>query len=212
MNTARLETLRKQIVVQMPFVRPTKSHHEYISVEYEKKLYKSVNKTRTNPYTNEPIADAGGLCYVLRRICNSDAKRVSKCLELLREHKRAIIFYNFDYELEMLREALSESNILFSEWNGHKHELIPSGEEWAYLVQYTDGAEGWNCVETDTVIFYSANYSYKIMVQSAGRIDRINTAYVDLYYYHLASSSSIDCAIKEAINKKEDFNERMFVK
>ena len=212
LNTAKLEALRKQIVVQMPFVRPTKSHHEYISVEYDKELYTSVNKTRMNPYTNEPISDAGGLCYVLRRICNSDAKRVSKCLELLRDHKRAIIFYNFDYELEMLREALSKADILYSEWNGHKHELIPSGEEWAYLVQYTAGAEGWNCVETDTVIFYSANYSYKIMVQSAGRIDRINTKYVDLYYYHLTSASSIDCAIREAINKKEDFNERMFVK
>ena len=213
-NTEILEKLRSQIIVNMPYVRPTRSHHEYVFVEYDKQLYKSVSKIRMNPYTNEPIGDAGGLCYVLRQICNSDTNRASKCVDICRDRKKAIVFYNFDYELDILRNALTAEGITFAEWNGHKHEPIPNNpdtSDWVYLVQYTAGAEGWNCIDTDTIIFYSANFSYKIMVQAAGRIDRLNTKFVDLYYYHLMSSSQIDYAIKAAIEKKEDFNEKMFV-
>ena len=207
----RLEAHREAVVVQMKFDRPTRSHHIYVQTDYDKALYRKTMKTRMDPYKKEPINDAGALCYVLRRICNSDTKRLDRTMELLKERKRAIIFYNFDYELEMLRGALSEKELLYAEWNGHKHESVPEGDSWAYLVQYTAGAEGWNCVSTDTIIFYSQNYSYKIMVQAAGRIDRMNTKFVDLYYYHMSSVSSIDFAIKAAIDRKENFNEKLFV-
>ena len=209
----KLTKLRDQTVVQMHFDRPTKSHHIYTYTSYDKALYNKTVKTRMNPYTDEPITDAGGLCYVLRRICNSDANRASKCVDICRDRKRAIVFYNFDYELDILRNALTAEGITFAEWNGHKHEPIPNSpdtSDWVYLVQYTAGAEGWNCVDTDTIIFYSANYSYKTMVQAAGRIDRLNTTYVNLYYYHLTSMSSIDFSIKSAVDRKETFNEKLF--
>lgn len=206
LGTNRLNALRHQITVQMKFSKNTKQHHIDIPTQYDREKTKLVMKTRWNPYKEEPIQDASSLCLVLRRISNEDPSRIDAVRDILKERHRAVLFYNFDYELEALRKL----DIQKAEWNGHKHEQIPVGDEWVYLVHYTAGAEGWNCTLTDTIIFFSQNYSYKTMVQSAGRIDRLNTPFTDLYYYHLRSSSPIDLAISKALRNKQDFNERAF--
>ena len=149
---------------------------------------------------------------MLRRIVNESDDRVIKLYELLEKHPKAIIFYNFDYELEILKNLEFGPGVEIAEWNGHKHQPIPDSDKWVYLVQYTAGAEGWNCITTDTVIFYSQNYSYKIMSQACGRIDRLNTPYTDLYYYHIQSHSGIDLAIFKALKEKRNFNEGKFIK
>lgn len=211
-NTGRLIRLRNKILINMDFERHTIPHHEDVYCSYNVSNYKDVIKTRFNPFTNEPLQDAGGLCYCLRRVVNSDVSRQIELLELIEKHPKAIIFYNFDYELEILKNLYYGDGFKIAEWNGHKHEELPDGDKWVYLVQYTAGCEGWNCVKTDTIIFYSQNYSYKVMVQAAGRIDRLNTPYTDLYYYHLKSRSGIDLAISKALNAKKNFNEGKFIK
>ena len=211
-NTGRLIRLRNKILINMDFERQTIPHHEDVYCSYNVSNYKDVIKTRFNPFTNEPLQDAGGLCYCLRRVVNSDTSRQIELLELIEKHPKAIIFYNFDYELEILKNLYYGEGFEIAEWNGHKHEELPDGDKWVYLVQYTAGCEGWNCVKTDTIIFYSQNYSYKVMVQAAGRIDRLNTPYTDLYYYHLKSRSGIDLAISKALNAKKNFNEGKFIK
>ena len=211
-NTGRLLRQRNQILVDMDFNRATIPHHEDIYVSYDILKYKNAMKTRWDPFKNEPIQQASGLCYVLRRIVNEDESRQVALLELLEKHTKAIIFYNFDYELDLLKEICNDGKRKVAEWNGHNHQPVPVGENWVYLVQYTAGAEGWNCITTDTIIFYSQNYSYKTVTQAAGRIDRLNTRFVDLYYYHFKSKSSIDLAISKAINEKRQFNEKRFVK
>ena len=211
-NTGRLLRQRNQILVDMDFSRATVPHHEDIYVGYDILKYKNAMKTRWDPFKNEPIQQASGLCYVLRRIVNEDESRQVALLELLEKHTKAIIFYNFDYELDLLKEICNDGKRKVAEWNGHNHQPVPVGENWVYLVQYTAGAEGWNCVTTDTIIFYSQNYSYKTVTQAAGRIDRLNTKFVDLYYYHFKSKSSIDLAISKALNEKRQFNENRFVK
>ena len=210
-DTGILLRQRESLLVDMNFKRPTVAHHIDVECSYDKAQYKTAMKERWDPFKNEPIAQASGLCYVLRKIVNSDDSRIEATINLLREKKRAIIFYNFNYELEALRNALNDLGYAYSEWNGQCHEKIPNGDEWAYLVQYSAGAEGWNSTETDTIIFYSLNYSYKIMAQAAGRIDRLNTPYTDLYYYHLKSFASIDIAIAKAIDNKRIFNAMRWV-
>jgi len=205
-----LERFRHRILVQMPDQRPTISHHEYVAVPYDSVLSSKVIKERWDVFNKEPLRDASAMCLVLRRIANAEPERLKTAIDIIRRAGKCIVFYNYNYELEMLREALDKRGIVYSEWNGHRHEQIPDGEAWAYLVQYTAGAEGWNCTTTDSVLFYSQNYSYKIMQQAAGRIDRMNTPFTDLYYYHLMSSSPIDIAIKRAIDTKKNFNERAF--
>lgn len=211
-NTGKLIKLRRDILVTMDFKRKTTAHHEDVYVSYDVAQYKDISRTRWNPYKNEPIMNASELCYIWRKIVNTDQSRQVAVLEIFERHPRVIIFYNFDYELEILRNLGYGPNVKIAEWNGHKHEPIPNSESWVYLVQYTAGCEGWNCVETDTIIFYSQNYSYKVMVQAAGRIDRLNTPYTDLYYYHLKSRSGIDLAISKALKEKKNFNENKFVK
>ncbi|MCD8119716.1 MAG: DEAD/DEAH box helicase family protein [Lachnospiraceae bacterium] len=210
LNTGRLIRLRNSILVNMDFKRQTISHHDDIFADYDKMKYKEVTRTRWNPYTNEPVMNAGELCYVWRRIVNSSEDRQVKLLEIVEAHPKSIIFYNFDYELEILKTILQGMEI--AEWNGHKHQEIPRSDKWAYLVQYNAGAEGWNCIWTDTIIFYSQNYSYKMMQQASGRIDRLNTPYKDLYYYHFKSRSGIDLAIAKALKDKKNFTEGGFVK
>ena len=210
-NTGRLLRLRNNILIDMDFKRKTVAHHEDVYVRYDTTKYKDATRTRWDPYKDEPIQQASGLCYVLRRIVNESEYRQVALLELLEKTPRAIIFYNFDYELDILLNLHYGDDVAVAQWNGHKHQPVPDTEKWIYLVQYTAGAEGWNCIKTDTIIFYSQNYSYKIMQQSSGRIDRLNTPYTDLYYYHLKSRSGIDLAISKALSQKKQFNETKWV-
>lgn len=210
-NTGRLLRLRRDILVDMDFKRTTVPHHQDVYVKYDIHKYKELIRSRWDPYKNEPIVNAAGLCYLQRKIVNTDDSRQAAVLEIVEKHPRVIIFYNFDYELEILKGLYYGDDVEIAEWNGHKHQPIPTCEKWVYLVQYTSGAEGWNCTSTDTIIFYSQNYSYKIMQQSAGRTDRLNTPYKDLYYYHLKSKATIDIGISRALEQKKDFSESRYV-
>ena len=211
-DTARLERLRRLILVPMEFTRSTERHIIDIPVEYDSKLYDRAAVDRWDPFKEEPIKDAGQLCYILRRITNNDLSRFDAVLRLSYFHEKIIVFYNLDIELERLRELKDyiPEGVEMAEWNGHKHEPIPDSDRWLYLVQYTAGSEGWNCIETDTIIFYSLNYSYKTMEQASGRIDRVNTPFTDLYYYRLISKASIDKGILRALKGKKTFNENAF--
>lgn len=211
-DTGHLIRLRDSLLVDMEFIRHTVPHHEDVLVRYDISKYKDVMRNRWDPYKNEPITNASRLCYILRKVVNSDDSRLIAVMEILEKNPKIIIFYNFDYELDMLKNMDYGPEVEVAEWNGHKHEPVPDGDSWVYLVQYTAGAEGWNCIKTDTIIFFSQNYSYKIMEQSAGRIDRLNTPFKDLYYYHLRSKSGIDLAITRALNTKKRFNARKFTK
>lgn len=210
-NTGRLLRFRREILIDMDFKRETVQHHEDIYVKYDVKMYRDVMKRRWDIWKDEPITNASGLCYALRKVVNTHQSRLDALLDIFSRHNKIIVFYNFDYELEILKDIYYGRDVKVAEWNGHKHEPIPKSKKWVYLVQYTAGAEGWNCIETDTIVFFSQNYSYKIMHQSAGRIDRLNTPYKDLYFYHLKTHSGIDLAISRAIKSKKKFNEKAFV-
>lgn len=208
LDTGLLEARRRKILVPMPAERHTRRNRSYIPMEYDKKMYESIAKKRVDPWTEEPYRNAAGVCYGLRKCVNSDRSRVDHIRLVARKRKKLIVFYNFNYERDILLELRDEFTV--AEWNGHNHEPIPSTDSWVYLVQYTAGAEGWNCIETDTIVFYSLNYSWKVLEQAEGRIDRINTPFTDLHYFYFFSESGIDSAIQKAVQEKGVFNERIF--
>ena len=211
-NQGRLIKYRNQILVDMDYVNPAEQHHEDVFVGYDIPKYKDVVRKRWNPFLDKPIENASEFCQVLRRIVNTADARQVAILEIFEQHPKLIIFYNFDYELELLKELFTGkyNGVSVAEWNGHKHEPIPDGGSWVYLVQYFAGAEGWNCTKTDAMAFYSQSYSYKTMEQASGRIDRRNTPYTDLYYYHIRSRSGIDLAINKSLVAKKQFNESKY--
>jgi hypothetical protein len=210
-ETGRLIKLRESVIVDMHYCKKTISHDEDVVVNFNKKLFDDAFVRRWHVYKQQPIRDISELCYVLRQVVNSDPSRLDAVARLFLKHPKIIIFYNFDYERDLLLKLGSDLGIPTTQWNGHRHESIPETDKWMYIVQYAAGAEGWNCIETDAMIFFSQNYSYKATIQASGRIDRRNTPFTDLYYYHLRSNSYIDLAILKAFNNKRDFNENRFM-
>lgn len=208
----RLELLRDKILVQMEDQRTTVRHNEYVVVEYDRSLYRIIMKDRWDPYDNSPIEETGKLLYLIRKVCFSDKSRIDALDKIVKDKKCCIVFYNFTYELDMLREYAENNHIKYKEWNGQKHQELPKGEMWLYFVQYAAGSEGWNCITTDTIIMFSQTYSYRMLEQASGRIDRMNTPFKDLYYYHFRSNAPIDIAIWRKLKDKKNFNERSFIR
>lgn len=211
MNQGRLIYYRNKILVPMDYKKPTKSHYIDINCDYNKDNFTKVYKNHWNIYDDCPVVNGSEWCILQRKIVNGDPRRIEALKKLITDIPKAIVFYNFDYELEMLKKMAEENSFIFAEWNGHKHEPIPNTDAWLYFVQYNSGSEGWNCIKTNVIIFYSLNYSYRMMLQAAGRIDRSNTPFKDLYFYRLISSSPIDNSIKYSLYKKKDFNENAYV-
>lgn len=205
MNVGKLVRLRNQILVHMPYERHTTRHTVKVPVEVNKDLMAMAIKRRWNPFEDQPIRRSPEFHAIQRKIANCDPSRVRELRKIHAAHKRVIVFYNFNYELELLREGLE--GICTAEWNGHKHQEIPNSDDWIYLVQYTAGAEGWECIRTNATVFYSQTYSYKVFEQAYGRTDRMNTPYKDLYYYVMLSDSTIDRSIRRAMEEKRDFND-----
>ena len=210
-DAGKLIRYRREVLVNMDFKKEAVKVPYRIMTDYSKNLYKRVFKDRWDIYDDCPIQETGKLCYLLRKVTNTDPSRVDAVVEILKEHPTAIIFYNFTYELHILRRIANDLGYQIGEWNGEVHSDVPTGDKWVYLVQYTAGSEGWNCITTNVTIFYSQSYSYRTMVQAAGRIDRMNTPFKELHYYYILSSSPIDLAIRRALTQKKNFNEKAFL-
>ena len=209
-ETDHLEELKSKVLVQMNISRDTIPHRVNIIIDYDKELYKTTSNDRWDFLEDKPIENASRFTQLQRRIVNSDPGRIKRLKEIIESHGRVIIFYNFDYERDMMLDLFEEMKLSYGELNGHYHDQIPDDNNWAYIVQYNSGSEGWNCVKTNVIVFYSLSYSYRMMHQAAGRIDRRNTPYKDLYYYYFQSDSSIDKAILRSLAKKKDFNEKKY--
>lgn len=210
LDTAKLYKLKSSILVDMPYERHTQRHVYQMVTEYDKALYDRITKDRWHIYEDRPLRDVAEMFSVARKLTGTDPSKAGAIMQLMEKHPRMIIFYNFDYELEDLRRLAELLQMPYAEWNGHKHQPVPEDNAWFYFVQYAAGNEAWNCIETDTVVFYSLTYSYKVQEQAKGRIDRLNTPFTKLYYYKLRTGSKIDQGIMKALARKQTFNEKTF--
>lgn len=211
-GTGKLQKLKNDILVEMEYEKKTVNHIVQVVVPYNQKKFDRVYKDRWNPFKNRPIQNGAEACYSMRQVVNSDPSRLEAVLELFHKHKKLIVFYTFDYELDILRRLNDILDVPVAEYNGHLHEPIPQGDSWVYLAQYVSAGEAWNCIQTNAIVLYSRNYSYKQTIQAMGRIDRQNTPFLNLYYYFLTSNSEIDLGIAKSYSQKKNFNEKKFLK
>lgn len=211
-DTQTLEKHRNMLLVEMPYFSHTNRYVNYIDLEYDEDLFKTIWKDRWNPYEDMPVKDVSELFRLGRKALADNDYRLASIKDLLWEHPRLVIFYNFNYELDKLRELYNVDGVVVGEWNGHKKTPVPPTDSWVYLVQYTAGAEGWNCTTTDAMVFYSMSYSYKTFEQAQGRIDRLDTKYDDLHYYVFKTDTPLDNRIKSILEDKELFNENAVAK
>lgn len=205
-GTARLEKLRKSITVVMEMPRHTKRHYRELVCDFDYELLKAIQTTHWNGYTEAPIETPSEMTQLLRRVVAIDPDRMKQARQVMKAVPRLIIFYNYNYELEILEHICEDIDKEYTSWNGKHHDLIPTSKQWIYLVQY-NASEGWECITTDSMMFYSPNYSWRAFEQCCGRIDRMNTKYTDLYYYSLISKSKIDKDVIKANKEKRNFNE-----
>lgn len=203
-----LERYKNQIFVVMKSPPRSKKHIQKIVVPYNEWLVNDVIKRQWNPYSDRPVDSLAEEVYTIRRVVNSHPSRAMELIKIHNRVKRLIIFYNFNFELDILRLWFGLRTDV-AEMNGHRHQPVPTSEDWVYLVQYNSGAEAWECFTTNHMAFYSLNYSYRTIHQARGRIARQNTSYDDLYYYELVSDSLIDRAILRAFKDKKNFNIKM---
>lgn len=211
-ETGKLEKLRRAITVKMDYKKKTIDHIILLDMPYDSSKFEIVFKDKWNPFKDAPIKSASEACYTMRKIVNSNQSRLNAIKILMKTHHKIMVFYNFNYELDLLRTLKDDLNVSVAEYNGQKHESIPVADRWLYLAQYTSAGESWNCIETNTIVLYSRNYSYRQTIQAMGRIDRQNTTFVNLYYYFLTSNSPIDNAILKTYSEKKNFNEVNFIK
>lgn len=210
MEEPLLERIRKDLLVVMPDIRDTTRERCFIKTGYDETAYKRTIDTRVDPFIDAPLENRTQFMHCIRKIVNGSKQRTEELKKLIKNINRIIIFYNYNYERNIILSACEEIGVRYAEYSGHKHEELPVGDKWVYVVQYTSGAEGWNCTTTDTIIFYSLNYSYKTLEQAEGRIDRINTPFKRLFYIYFVSDSSIDKGILSAIYSKKKFNEKVW--
>jgi hypothetical protein len=207
-NKAKLIRNRKKVFVLMPSKKHTIEHTLKLPVVYNDVMLKKMLKTEWDPFKDKPIENLSQETAIARRIINSHPSRILALMGLQKIHKKLLIFYNYTFELEIMRQYFTPK-VTVQELNRFNHHPLPEGNAWVYLVQYNAGSEAWECFTTNHMAFYSLNYSYRSMKQARGRIDRHNTHYSHLYYYELVSDSYLDKAIQYAFGKKKDFNIRM---
>ncbi len=211
-EVGKLEKLKRKVLVKMDYHKRTVDNIVKMVVPYNEYKFKQIYEKRWNPFKNKPIETSSEACYAMRQVVNSDPSRFDAVLQLWEKHRKIIVFYNFDYELDILRRLNDVLDIPVAEYNGHLHEPVPTGDSWIYLAQYLSAGEAWNCIETNAIVLYSRNYSYRQTVQAMGRIDRQNTPFLNLYYYFLTSDSEIDLGIGKAYSAKKNFNEVKFIR
>jgi len=205
-NVAVLEKYRNMLLVEMKYERDVKRTTVEVECGYDEKAFRRVWVDRWHIFEDRPITDVAEMFRVARIVDNSDPSRLRAVREILKEHPRIIVFYSWDFELDILRNLASEYP--YAEWNGKKHQAIPETDSWVYVVHYTSGSEGWNCTETDTIVHYSLTYSYKNWKQSKGRTDRLDSPFDELFYFELASNSPVSRAVRRSLGSKKSFNER----
>lgn len=209
-NKDVIDMMIRRIFIKMDYQSDKKRIERVIPIQARSAgEEKEILMTHKAPGAQMPFTTFAAAIAYVRMNCYDKSKKTEALRKIIEKHKKIIVFYNFLSEKLEIERAAIDANVTINFYNGQRHDPIPDTDEWVYGVQYNSGAEAWNCITTNAMVFYSPNYSYKTMEQAHGRIDRVNSPYECLYYYMLLNELNIDNKVMNALSSKKDFNEKM---
>lgn len=179
----------------------------------ETKEYKKFKKTSIVTVEDTELVGDTTLTKLLysRMLCGHFNKEKLSAFEDLLEstNDRLIVFYNFNSELERLKEICEKFDKPTSEVNGAKHDLTNYNDcdNSVTLVQYQAGSMGINLQLSNKIIYFTPPLSSELFEQSKKRIHRIGQNHPCFYY-------QLKCGIEEKIYgtlaMRKDYTDKLF--
>ena len=148
-----------------------------------------------------------------RQLCGSyNANKLEALKDLLESSDdRIIIFYNFNNELDSIKELCEELNRPVSEVNGQVKDLTNWNEQnnTVLLGQYQAASMGLNLQQANKIIYFTPPLSSELFEQSKKRISRIGQTR-NCFYYLLICKNSIEEKIYKTLEERRDFTDELF--
>lgn len=148
-----------------------------------------------------------------RMLCGSyNSDKIAALKDLIESTEdRLIIFYNFNGELEVLRDLCASVERPVSIICGNIKDLssYEKSKDSVTLVQYQAGAMGLNLQKSNKIVYFTPPLSSEFFEQSKKRIHRIGQDRTCFYYY-LICSGSIEEKIYRTLAMRKDYTERLF--
>lgn len=152
------------------------------------------------------------MLYLRQLASMYNKNKVDKLKELLEStDDRVIIFYNFKYEYELIKELCDKLNKPVSTVNGTIKDLsnYNSKENAITLCQYQSAAMGINLQKCNKIIYFSLTLSSELFEQSKKRTHRIGQE-KSCFYWYLITEKSIDENIYKTLQERKDYTDKLF--
>lgn len=152
----------------------------------------------------------GFLLGINKQVSKEPFERLQAILET-HNNERVVIFYNYNIELEMLKQLLSKLKRPTSEYNGARKDLKEFKGKYngVVLAHYKSASTGINdFVISNVMVFNSLPLSSIELTQSKGRIDRQGQGKKPMYYF-IIPDTPVEKKIFEQITNGKDFTNEM---
>lgn len=152
----------------------------------------------------------GFLLGINKQVSKEPFERLQAILET-HNNERVVIFYNYNAELEMLKQVLDKLKRPYSQYNGASKDLkaFKGKENGVVLAHPKSASTGINdFVISNIMVFNSLPLSSVDLIQSKARIDRHKQTKKPMYYF-IIPETPVEKKIFETVTNGKDFTEDM---
>lgn len=179
--------------------------------------YKKFCKNKVVELENKTLIGDTTLTELLycRQLCGAyNPEKLAALSDLLQSsNDRFIVFYNFNDELDAIRELCKQLKRPVSEINGHTKTTtaFEKYDNAVLLGQYQSASMGLNLQAANKIIYFTPPLSSELYEQSKKRTHRIGQE-KPCFYYRLICKNSVEVDIYETLEKRQNYTEKLFLK